>query len=249
MISKNQIKQINSLKIKKNRQDLHLFIAEGEKVVAELIQSTFIVKQIFALKSWLDNNIKLLNPKVELYEVSASELVKISNLSTPNEVLAVVEIPKKTAIDKNTLQNKLVLVLDQIKDPGNFGTIIRIADWFGIENIICSEDSVDTYNSKVVQATMGSLYRVNILYTNLIDFIESFESNYPIYGAVLGGENLYHQKLTKNGLIVLGNESKGISTDVLKLVSKKIEIPKFGNAESLNVGIAAAIICSEFKRN
>ena len=139
--------------------------------------------------------------------------------------------------------------MDQIKDPGNFGTIIRIADWFGIENIICSEDSVDAYNSKVVQATMGSLYRVNIVYTDLIEFIESLENNYPIYGAVLGGENLYHQKLTKNGLIVLGNESKGISSEVLKLISKKIEIPKFGNAESLNVGIAAAVICSEFRRN
>ncbi len=248
MITKNQIKLINSLKIKKNRQDHQLFVAEGEKVVNELIQSNFSIKLLFGLKSWLNDNASLLHANIEFQEVSELELAKISNLSSPNEVLAVVEIPKMALINKDDINNKLVLALDEVKDPGNFGTIIRIADWFSIEYIFCSEQCVDAFNSKVVQATMGSLSRVKIIYTNLYEFISSLDYSYPIYGAVLGGENLYRQDLTKNGLILMGNESRGISPELLKLITNKIEIPRFGNAESLNVGIATAIFCSEFKR-
>lgn len=249
MLSKNQIKLINSLKIKKFRQENQLFIAEGKKVVSELLNSNFRVKQVFALKSWMDENQGQLNTSIEVIEISAQELAKISTLTTPNEVLAVVEIHRSNFPDKEKIKDQLSIMLDDIKDPGNLGTIIRIADWFGVEYIFCSEESVDAFNPKVVQATMGSLSRVKIIYTDLAEFIKSLENKVPVYGAILGGENIYSQQLSKKGIIVLGNESKGVSQEVAKLVTKKLEIPRFGEAESLNVGIATAIICSEFRRN
>ncbi len=251
MLSKNQLKFINSLKQKKFREEHQLFIAEGKKIVIELLQSSITVKQILATSSFLRNH--KIEKGIEFFEVKESELERISSLSTSNEVIAVCEIPKNE-LNTNSLKNKLTLVLDEIKDPGNLGTIIRIADWFGIETIICSENSVDAFNPKVVQATMGSITRIKIFYTDLVAFLKN-NNQQNIYGALLEGENIYTKKLADNGLIVIGNESKGISAEVQKYISDKINIPSFshfkenkGEAESLNAAIATAIICSEFRR-
>jgi len=181
-------------------------------------------------------------------------LKKISSLTTPNEVLAICAIPENK-LNVSELKNKLTLVLDDIRDPGNLGTIIRIADWFGIENIICSLETVDIYNPKVVQATMGSIARVNVFYEDLKTiFLEALtKNNFPIYGTVLNGENIFEKSLTSNGFIVIGNESNGISIELLPLINEKISIPTFSvnetnSVESLNAAIATAIVCTEFKR-
>ncbi len=252
MLSKNQIKLINSLKIKKFRDQHNLFIAEGTKIVPELMTSAIKVKNIFATKMFLD---KTVIPKhIAVSEINANELSKISSLTTPNQVLAICEIPSYN-INSLELNAKLTLALDNIKDPGNLGTIIRIADWFGIEAIICSNETTDAYNPKVIQSTMGSISRVNVLYTDLSNFIK-LERNKKnnIYAAVLDGKNIYEQHKS-NGIIVIGNESVGISQDVLANITHKIRIPSFshlkqfsGEADSLNAAIATAIICSEFRR-
>lgn len=258
MLSKNQIKLVNSLKLKKFREQYNLFIAEGTKIVPEIIDSEIEVKTLFAIKSWLGKNEKLIaeNPKIEIEEITEEELKKISALSTPNEVLAIAEIPQYI-INTSTIDTRLTLVLDEIKDPGNMGTIIRIADWFGISEIICSNNSVDVFNPKVVQATMGSIARVKIYYTEIPAFFSHLR-NVKIYGAVLNGNNIYKEPLSGKGIILIGNESKGISENLLPYISNKITIPSFssscigsdGNkgAESLNAAIATAIICSEFRR-
>jgi TrmH family RNA methyltransferase len=172
-----------------------------------------------------------------------AELQKISGLKNPADAIATVNIPQWAGLNDVNLKNKFSLVLDGVQDPGNMGTIIRTADWFGIANIICSEDSVDAYNPKVVQATMGSLARVNIIYTNLTDFISQI--NLPVYGALLNGENIYTNNFGLEGLIVMGNEGNGIRPGIQQLVTKAVTIPRIGNAESLNVAIATAIFCSE----
>jgi TrmH family RNA methyltransferase len=191
----------------------------------------------------------------ECIEVKPAELERISSLSTPNEVLAVCRIPEYK-LDSKALENKLTLVLDDIRDPGNLGTIIRIADWFGIEDIVCSNESADAFNPKVVQSTMGSIARIKVHYTDLTGFLQPDVNNYkPVYGALLEGKNIYSEKLSSSGLIVIGNESKGISEPIQKLVTHKISIPSFshfkpggGEAESLNAAVATAVICSEFRR-
>jgi RNA methyltransferase, TrmH family len=254
MLLKNQIKFINSLKQKKFREEHGLFIAEGNKIVTELLNSAISVKQIFAVSDFFAE--KKINPKIECFEIKAAELERISALTTPNGILAVCEIPryKFTASD---FEKKLTLVLDDIKDPGNLGTIIRIADWFGIETIVCSNESADAFNPKVVQATMGSIARVKIHNLDLIEFfkVEGPKLNVKCFGAVLGGENIYSKQLPPHGIVVIGNESKGISKDVLPFITNKISIPSFshytqnkGEAESLNAAIATSIICSEFRR-
>lgn len=253
MLSKNQVKFVNSLKQKKFREEHKLFIAEGTKIVPELLNSQIKVKQVFATNDFLS---RIDVPEqVEFVEVKNSELERLSALTTPNEVIAVCEIPDYDFKLEN-LKDKLILVLDNIQDPGNLGTIIRVADWFGIETIICSINTADVYNPKVIQATMGSVARVKIHYTDLIEFFKS-ESQYSdskIFGALLEGENIYSKKLPANGFVVIGNESKGISKDVLPFITDKISIPSFshfksgGEAESLNAAIATAIICSEFRR-
>lgn len=241
MISKQQIKSIRSLHQKKYRDEAGLFIAEGPKVVSDLAGSKFRVKEVFAIKGF-----EL--PAVEravIREVSERELESISALSTPNQVLAVCEMPDVKA-DISVLKHELVLALDDIRDPGNLGTIIRIADWFGIHHILCSESCVDVFGPKVIQSTMGSIARVNVYYEDLNVALKKFKD---IYAAVLDGENIYSQKLPARGIVLIGNESKGVSEKLLKLVTHKISIPKFSSgADSLNAAIATAVICSEFKR-
>ena len=243
-LSKNQIKFICSLHQKKHRTENGLFIAEGEKVVKELLLSSLKIESIYATKNFADQNQEF-NTTI----ITEDELTKISALTTPNEVLAIAQIPHYK-IDRKEIADSLSLVLDEIQDPGNLGTIIRIADWFGIKNIICSENSVDPFNPKVVQATMGSIFRVKIHHTDLKLFLET-ENSLEIYGAVLNGENIYEEKLTGKGLIILGNESKGISKELLPFITHKIKIPSHDHskAESLNIASATAIICYEFRRN
>jgi RNA methyltransferase, TrmH family len=255
VLSKNQIKYITSLKQKKFREEHNLFIAEGTKIVSELLTSSIAVKQIYATSEFLRNN-KIENT-IERFEIKANELERISALHTPNEVLAVCEIPTYH-LETNTLKDKLTLVLDNIQDPGNLGTIIRIADWFAIEDIICSPTTADIYNPKVVQSTMGSIARIKIHYTDLESFLQSSIINLqlPIYGAVLNGKNIYKSQLPQNALIIIGNESKGISEKLIPFITNEISIPSFsqlktntGEAESLNAAIATSIICSEFRRS
>ncbi len=264
MLSKNQIKFVNSLKQKKNRTEHNLFIAEGIKIVPELLLSKIKVKQIFASSDFL--NITNIDKDIECIEVKLNELERLSALITPNEVLAVCEIPEYE-LNNVDFNDKLTLVLDNIQDPGNLGTIIRIADWFGIENIICSNETADAFNPKVVQATMGSIARIKVHYIGLAEFFENYQKSYSnksagrkpegihIYGALIDGENIYNSPLASNGFIIIGNESKGISNDIISYVTDKISIPSFshsksadGKAESLNAAIAASIICSEFRR-
>ena len=254
MLSKSQITFINSLKQKKYREEHQLFIAEGAKIVPELLNSAIVVKQVFATSEFLRST--KIPDTIERFEIKENELERISALTKANEVLAVCEIPKYE-LNSEDLKGKLTLVLDDIKDPGNLGTIIRIADWFGIENIVCSLETVDIFNPKVVQATMGSISRIKVHYTDLIQFLNHPISNiqHPIYGALLEGKNIYTEKLSAEGFIVIGNESRGISEEVQKLITDKISIPSFshyksgeGEAESLNAAIAAAVICSEFRK-
>lgn len=237
MLSKNIVKYIQSLCHKKQRNEEGLFIAEGTKIVEELLNSNYEVQQIFATEDWvLNTTYDFTNTK----EISEDELKKISSLQTPNNVLAIVK-QKENYFPKPN--NKLNLVLDTIQDPGNLGTIIRIADWFGIENIYCSGNTADLYNSKVIQSTMGSFARVNVWYGNLVN--EVFEKyNLPVLGAVLDGKNLKTFNKINEGFLVIGNEGKGISKHVLQYVTEPVTIEKKGNAESLNAAIATGILLS-----
>ena len=240
MVSKNQIKLITSLQQKKYRKQEQLFFAEGVKVVQELLHSNFELQDLFTTKQDF-----LTVPKNKVHAISEAELKKISALTTPNTCLAVFKIPKA----KEMVEKGLIVALDDVRDPGNLGTIIRLCDWFGIETLFCSEESVDIYNPKVVQATMGSISRVNVVYGNLETFLS--QTKLPIFGTFMDGKNIYQEELPKEGIIIMGNEANGISTSVEKLVSDRIAIPSFGNlqvTESLNVATATAIILSEFKR-
>lgn len=251
MISQSKIKLINSLSKKKYRDLNQLFIAEGEKLVLDLIQSSVGVKWVIAQTEWLEQH--SLSTSIEVIETSSQYLKKVSQLKTPPPVIAICEIPSKK-LSELPVNKSLVLALDDIQDPGNLGTIIRLADWFGIENIICSNNTVDAYNPKVIQASMGAIARVNIFYTNLKEFIKcQINVKTPVYGTFLDGENIYNQKLTSNGIIVMGNEGNGISSSIEELVTHKLFIPTFSNhhdvSESLNVSTATAITLSEFKRS
>ncbi|MCA1965081.1 MAG: RNA methyltransferase [Flavobacterium sp.] len=240
MVSKNQIKLITSLQQKKYRKQEQLFFAEGVKVVQELLHSNFELQDLFTTKQDF-----LTVSKDKVHAISEAELKKISALTTPNTCLAVFKIPKA----KEMVEKGLIVALDDVRDPGNLGTIIRLCDWFGIETLFCSEESVDIYNPKVVQATMGSISRVNVVYGNLETFLS--QTKLPIFGTFMDGKNIYQEELPKEGIIIMGNEANGISTSVEKLVSDRIAIPRFGNlqvTESLNVATATAIILSEFKR-
>lgn len=241
MVSKNQIKLITSLQQKKYRKLEQLFFAEGVKVVQELLQSNFELLDLFTTKQDF-----LTVPKNKVHAITEAELKKISVLTTPNTCLAVFKIPKA----KEMIEKGLIVALDDVRDPGNLGTIIRLCDWFGIETLFCSEESVDIYNPKVVQATMGSISRVNVVYGNLETFLS--QTKLPVFGTFMDGKNIYQEKLPKEGIIIMGNEANGISSSVEKLVSERIAIPRFGNlqvTESLNVATATAIILSEFKRS
>jgi TrmH family RNA methyltransferase len=249
MISKNEIKYIQSLHSKKNREEDGLFIIEGIKLVTEFIsQSKFAIKEVFATSEYINNHkSNLVNNKITFTEISEEDLKKISLQSSPNQVLAIVN---KAIQELNTmlLSSSTTLYLDDIRDPGNLGTIIRIADWFGIKQVICSPNCTELYNPKTLQASMGAILRVNVL-TLGFEIVLPQLKNLPIYGAVLEGKNIYTSQL-KNGLIVIGNEANGISEEVLKHITNRITIPAAtsNGSESLNAANACAIICSEFHR-
>lgn len=249
MLSSAQIKEIKSLHLRKNRDSSGLFVVEGVKMVSELLKSDFTILSIYGTEKWLrDVKLKKGSKSPLLQTVSPSELSRISTLKTPNEVLAVVRIPELLLTNDDF--DGLILMLDHIADPGNLGTIIRVADWFGVRTIICSPDTVELYNPKVVQATMGSLFRVKVVHDDLPAIINRFAQSLPKYGALLDGENIYKENLPEKAVIVIGNESHGISNTVRSLIDRPVMIPALASgAESLNASVAAAIICSEFRRN
>jgi TrmH family RNA methyltransferase len=246
MLSKSQINFIQSLQHKKFRREHGLFLVEGYKSVSEFINSTYQIEAIYYTPLVAAKMLKL-SQKINSEEISLNILEKISTLKTPQDVVALVKIPMHAAINYAVLQKRFSLVLDGIQDPGNMGTIIRTADWFGINHIICSEDSVEVYNPKVVQATMGSLSRINVYYTDIVKVIPNV--GLPVFGALLDGENIYNTNFGKQGLLIMGNEGNGLRPEVKALVNKAITIPRVGGAESLNVAIATAICCSEIHRN
>jgi len=211
-----------------------VFIAEGVKIVSELTEGGFAIKKIYAIKDWIDQNTNVKNATL----IQEEELKKISNFETPNKVLAIVHQKKKNDIP--SLENKITLVLDGIQDPGNLGTIIRTADWFGVKNILASDDTADVYNSKVVQATMGSIARINIFYTDLKSVLST--QNILVCGAVLNGEKISDTTSLKECLLIIGNESKGIRNEIQPYIQKRISIPGVGNTESLNAAVATGII-------
>ncbi len=240
MLSKNQIKLIKQLNQKKYRSRNNLFIAEGVKTVNEFIKSGYTIKTLLATEQY-SNSYHV----DQIQIISPGELIKISNLKTPNQVLCVFEIPEEKALKRNGF----TLVLDEINDPGNLGTIIRLCDWFGADQLVCSKNTVDSYNSKTVQASMGSLARADIVYTDLEDFLK--EDKREIYGSFMQGENVYQIELPADAILIMGNEANGISNKIKDLITKKITIPQFGmirETESLNVAMATAILLSEFKR-
>ena len=239
---KSKIKYIQSLSQKKLRETEGLFVAEGPKVVEEILQASNVeVKEIYATKKWIEENSRwqMLSPG-KVIEIDEVELNRISFLQTPNLVLGLFKIPEFPAID---VSNKVSLMLDTIQDPGNLGTIIRCADWFGISQIICSEDCVDAFNPKVVQATMGSISRVQVVYQNLISFIKANNIT-TLYAATLNGSDISSHQKIREGIILIGNESKGIRPEILSMTGKHITIPRKGKAESLNAAVATGIILS-----
>ncbi len=245
MLSKNQLKKIRALHISKYRRQKKSFIVEGPKVVSEFVNSKFNVREIFAIEEWVNKNSNIHN---NITQISHKELQAISLLKTPNQVVAIVAYP--TQEDFQYKENDLVLVLDSIQNPGNLGTIIRIADWFGIDKLICSKETVDVYNPKVVQASMGALTRVEFYYTDLANWLSKLNSKIPIYGTLLEGENIFKTELSDNGVIIIGNEGNGISPEIQSYIKKRITIPSHNKSimESLNAAIATAIVCAEFKR-
>jgi TrmH family RNA methyltransferase len=245
MLSKSQISLLKSLQHKKDRIEHGFFLVEGYKSVIEFINSPYQIEAIYHTASF-DPKVLKLSQKINLCEISVTDLQKISSLKTPQEILALVKIPVWPVLNNAQLKQKFSIVLDGIQDPGNMGTIIRTADWFGIGHIICSEDTVDVYNPKVVQASMGSLSRVNVHYVNIALVLPHI--GLPLFGAMLNGDNIYHTNFGAEGLIVMGNEGNGLRPEVEHLISKAITIPRMGKAESLNVAIATAIICSEINR-
>ena len=238
-LTKNQQKFVKNLHQKKFRIAHQQFVAEGEKVVNELLESKFKLVLLLHTMDFKVNE----NPNTQL--ISEDELKKISFLKTPNKVVAIFKIPNQ----KFNENNGLTLVLDDINDPGNLGTIIRLCDWFGVENLVCSKNTVDCYNAKVVQASMGSITRVNIVYADLLLFLKNTDAS--IFTTVLDGENVYETKIPQKTILIMGNEANGICKELLELISTRISIPQFGKyqkTESLNVATATSIMLSEYCR-
>ena len=255
MISKSQAKFIRSLHLKKEREIHRQFIAEGSKIVLETAASTFPVSEVYALQDWIEEHgHEMEEHRVPCETVTFAEMEHITALSSPSPALAVVGMKENPALPE-TLDHMLTLVLDGISDPGNLGTIIRIADWFGIRQIVCAKGTVELYNPKVIQATMGSFCRVEVYYTPLAELFARTGLPKKVYGTFLEGKNIYHEELSRSGLIVIGNESRGISHEVAKFVTDKITIPSYSfegkrghHAESLNAAVAVAVVCAEFRR-
>lgn len=247
MISKATIKKIHALDMRKFRRNERLFVAEGPKLVDELC-ATMKPVYIAALPEWISENAKIISG-TEYDIVTPDELQRASLQKNPQQVIALFPIPEHRFCTEQ-LKNELVLMLDGVQDPGNLGTIARIADWFGIRNILCSAETADIYNPKAVQATMGALARVKFHYTDLLQLLSQYDG--PVYGTFLDGENIYGQELSENGIIVMGNEGKGISQGVSEIINRRLYIPNYPigtqTTESLNVAIATSIVCAEFRR-
>ena len=246
MLSKAKIKYLQSLQQKKYRLKEKVFLVEGEKIIDEVLrQKLFNVHSIYATETWINQNTSLLTSHEACLTVTPlNGLKKISSLKTPNSVIAVLEMPNYTSlVDK--IQTSLNLVLENIQDPGNMGTIIRIADWFGIPHIFCSKGCVDVYNPKVIQASMGGFLRIQVHYVDLEALFQE-HPKLPVYGAVLGGKNAFKQNLNKPSFLLIGNEGKGLTDSIQKQITHKITIPKMGGAESLNAGVATGILCALF---
>ncbi|MCB0464514.1 MAG: RNA methyltransferase [Aequorivita sp.] len=239
MVSKSQTKLITSLQQKKYREQTGLFVAEGPKVIAELLNEGFVLQSLFSTDP-PENVAK------NHFQVTDAELKKISFLKTANTSVALFEIPKPKPLQ----DSGLIIALDAVRDPGNLGTIIRLCDWFGVQQLLCSEDTADCFNPKVVQATMGSLARVQVHYLSLSEFLS--KTKLPIYGGFMDGKNVYSEKFPKDGVVILGNEANGVSEAIIQKITHRITIPRFGKTqktESLNVATAAAILLSEFRRS
>ena len=246
MIGKNTIKWVHSLEMKKNRKREGLFVAEGPKVAGDLLPR-FRLHSVFATDEWTGGD--SIGADVRVERVDDDTLRRLSFLQHPQQVVAVMEMNKEEKVEVDA--DRLTIMLDGVQDPGNLGTIIRIADWFGIDSIICSPDTADAYNPKVVQATMGSLGRVSVTYSPLVPLLSSLPADMPIYGTLLDGKDIYQKELTRHGVIIMGNEGNGISDEVRAMVTHPLLIPRFRqgeSAESLNVAVATAITCSEFCR-
>lgn len=240
MVSKNQIKLITSLQHKKYRIEHQLFIAEGVKVLQELLASNFVLEHLFETEAIFER--VSISQKTVIKE---ADMKRITALSSPSSCLAIFKIPAATKIDTKGL----IVALDDIRDPGNLGTIIRLCDWFGVKQLLCSTETVDVYNPKVIQATMGSITRVKINYVDLNEYV--LQSSLPVFGTFMDGKNVYKEALPKEGILVLGNEANGISAELEKSIKNRIAIPRFGDiqkTESLNVATATAIFLSEFRR-
>ena len=242
MISKNQIKQIKQLEQKKFRRREGLFVAEGPKVVGDLMKRWKPVA-VFATADYMPPI------PVEVQLITDDELHRISFLQHPQQVVALFPLPELSSVSFDS--STLILALDGVQDPGNLGTIIRLADWFGISDIVCSMETADAWNPKVVQATMGSIARVNVTYTDLSELLAQLPQDYPVYGTLLDGDSIYQQPLTQGGIIIMGNEGNGLTEKVRRRVNRRLLIPSYRSddtAESLNVAIATAIVCAEFRR-
>ncbi|HIZ26123.1 RNA methyltransferase [Barnesiella sp. An55] len=247
MLSKNQIKRIQSLARKKGRRDEGCFIAEGNKLVEDTWEA-FECDLLLATRRWIESHPQACYRQVQ--EVTDQEMAKVSQLTTPADVMAIYRIPRYR-LDVEALRHELVLALDTVQDPGNLGTIVRLADWFGIRHIVCSPETADLYNPKVVQATMGALARVRLYYTPLAQFLEAMDRN-TVYGTFLDGTDIYRSALSSHGVIVMGNEGNGISPELEPYIGSRLYIPSYPagqpTSESLNVAVAAAITCAEFRR-
>lgn len=250
-LSKNKIKFIHSLELKKNRKAEKAFLAEGHKLVGDLL-GHFHCRLLVATDEWFASNGGVQTAAIdETVTVSEEDLSRASLLKTPQQVLAVFDQPEYPT-DPSVIGRSLCLALDGVQDPGNLGTIVRLADWFGIEDVFCSPQTADIYNPKAMQATMGGIAHVRLHYTPLPDLIRELEKDTPVYGTFLDGENMYGETLSKNGLIVMGNEGNGISPEVGSLINRRLYIPNYPTgretSESLNVAIATAVVCAEFRR-
>lgn len=252
MISTTEIKFIQSLRLKKNRDKNHMFVAEGEKIVSELLSSELQIQTVYATQSWIERNNSQIPSDIECKQTGIRQLERISSQKTPNQVLAIVKKPNYIVNEEIFIDN-LVLVLDRIQDPGNLGTIIRTADWFGVRHIICTDGTADVYNPKVIQASMGSFIRVKTYYSKPNTLLTGLSGKIPVYGAFLEGKKIYKTLLQTPAILVIGNESQGVSSELAPYISHKLTIPPyvqstvFDKAESLNASVAAGIIMAHFR--
>lgn len=242
MLSKNDIKRIRSLSDKKERQQQGLFIAEGDKTCRDIIGSKIRINSIYATADWLEQYTQIMPEGCECVVLTQKELEKLSRHNAPQQAILLAHIPENAL---NLETDSLTLVLDNLQDPGNLGTIIRTADWYGIQNIFCSSDTVDAYNPKVVDSTMGSIGRVNIVYGDIAELLQKHK-NIQVYGALLNGESVYTAPLQTPAFLIIGNEGKGISKEIMHLINRPLHIPGKGGAESLNAAVATAILCDHF---